>query len=169
MQLLIQELSKSFTLDIWEPKERKGDMTSNAILYAIEFNNFLLGKNYDAIILRGDRYEMLGLGMVSAYKGFKIIHIEGGDLSGDVIDSKVRHAITHLSDFHFATNKESHQRLVAMGVPPDKVFNFGSLDVEYASKVKPKKLRSKLYILVAYHPLENEDETEPDKALKHFK
>lgn len=168
MQLLIKELHKHFDLDIWEPKERKGDITSNAILYAIEFNNFLAGKNYDAIILRGDRYEMLGLGMVSAYKGFKVIHIEGGDLSGDVIDSKVRHALTHLSDYHFATNKESHQRLVAMGVQPDRVFNFGSLDVEYASKVKPKRLRNKKYILVAYHPLENEDEKELDIALKEY-
>ena len=169
MQLLIKELKKHFDLELWEPKERKGDITSNAILYAIEFNNFLAGKNYDAIILRGDRYEMLGLGMVSAYKGFKIIHIEGGDLSGDVIDSKVRHAITHLSDFHFATNKESHQRLIAMGVQPDKAFNFGSLDTEYASKVKPRKIKKEPYILVAYHPLENEDEKELDEALKTFK
>lgn len=169
MKLLIAELEKQFKVDIWEPQERKGDMTSNAILYAIEFSNYLIGKDYDAIILRGDRYEVLGLGMVASYKGFKIIHIEGGDLSGDVIDSKVRHAITHLSDYHFATNKEAHQRLVAMGVPPDKVWNFGSLDVEFADKVKTNKIKKGTYILVAYHPLENEKEQELDKALKHFK
>ena len=169
MQLLIKELKKHFDLDIWEPQERKGDMTSNAILYAIEFSNFLVGKKYDAIILRGDRYEVLGLGMVSAYKGFKVVHIEGGDLSGDVIDSKVRHSITHLSNYHFATNKEAHQRLIAMGIPPDRVWNFGSLDVEYANTVKPKKLKDEPYILVAYHPIEKEDEKELDKALSNFK
>lgn len=106
--------------------------------------------------------------MVASYKGFQIIHIEGGDLSGDVIDSKVRHAITHLSDYHFATNREAHQRLIAMGTRPDRVWNFGSLDVEFANKVKPKKLKSKPYILVAYHPIK-EDETELDKALSTFK
>lgn len=168
MKLLIKELQKQFEIETWEPKEREGDMTSNSILYAIEFSNFLIGKDYDAIILRGDRYEVLGLAMVASYKGFKIIHIEGGDLSGDVIDSKVRHAITHLSDFHFATNKEAHQRLIAMGAPPERVWNFGSLDVEFANAVKPKKLRNKLYILVAYHPILNEDEKELDKALKFF-
>jgi len=167
MQLLIKELKKHFDLDIWEPKERKGDMTSNAILYAIEFSNFLVGKDYDAIILRGDRYEMLGLGMVSAYKGFKIIHIEGGDESG-VIDNKVRHAISHLSDFHFCTNKESHRRLVNMGIPLESIWDFGSLDVEFADKVKPKKLKDKDYILVAYHNIEGEDRKELDNALLDY-
>lgn len=169
MQILIKELEKHFELDIWEPKERNGDMSVNSILYAIEFNNYLSGKNFDGIIIRGDRYEMLGLSMVAVYKGFKIIHIEGGDLSGDVIDSKVRHSITHLSDFHFATNKEAHQRLIAMGISPERVWNFGSLDTEYADSVKLKKIKDQPFILVAYHPIFNEDETELDKALENFK
>lgn len=169
MKLLLVELSKQFEVDVWEPKERTGDMSSNAILYAIEFSNFLVDKDYDAIILRGDRYEVLGLAMVASYKGLKIVHIEGGDLSGDVIDSKVRHAITHLSDYHLATNEESHQRLIAMGTSPNRTFNFGSLDVEFANEVKPEKLKDKPYILVAYHPILNEDEEELDKALDIFK
>lgn len=168
MKLLIQELQKHFSVDIWEPKERKGDMTSNAILYAIEFSNYLIDKNYDAIIIRGDRYEMLGLSMVAVYRGFKIIHIEGGDESG-VIDNKVRHAITHLSDYYFCTNKESHRRLINMGVPIESVFNFGSLDVEFADKVKPKKSIKEPYILVAYHCIPGEDVNELEEALKMLK
>lgn len=139
-------------------------MAINAILYAIEFSNFLIGKDYDAILIRGDRYEMLGLAMIAVYKGFKIIHIEGGDISG-VVDNKVRGSITKLADYHFCTNKESHTRLINMGVSPDMVWNFGSLDVEYASKVKPKRLRDSNYIMVAHHGIEGEDETELDKAL----
>lgn len=167
--LLISELQKRFDLDIWQPKEHKGNMSVSAILYAIEFNNYLVGKNYDCIVLRGDRYEVLGLAVMGAYKGFKIAHIEGGDISGDVVDSKVRHAITHLSDYHFCTNKESHRRLINMGALVDNVWDFGSLDVEFAAKVKPRKLRAKPYILVAHHGIENEDETELDKALNHQK
>lgn len=142
-------------------------MASLSILYAIDFNNYLAGKQFDAVIIRGDRFEMLGLTMVASYKGIPIVHLEGGDVSG-VIDNRVRHAITHLSDYHFCTNENSHRRLVQMGAPLDHVWNFGSLDVEYAAKVKPKKLRDKPYILVAFHPITGEDEGELDAALAQF-
>lgn len=168
MQYLIKELQKDFDLDVWEPKQQEGSMAINAIFYAIEFSNFLIGKDYDAIMIRGDRYEMLLLATIAVYKGFKVIHIEGGDMSG-VIDNKVRHAVTHLSDFHFATNEESHKRLINMGIPLDRVWNFGSLDVEFASKVKPERLRQGNYILVAYHPIPDEDPKELDEALKSWK
>ena len=164
MQLLIKELQKHFDLDIWEPKERNGDMSANAILYAIEFNNYLAGKDYDGIIIRGDRYEMLALSTIATYKGFKVIHVEGGDLSG-AIDNRVRGAITKLADYHFCTNKESHTRLVNMGVDLDTIWDFGALDVEFAHEVKPKRLREKDYILCAFHPIETEDEKELDKVL----
>lgn len=143
-------------------------MGAQAILYAIEFNNYLLGKKFDAIIIRGDRFEMLGLTMVATYQGIPIIHIEGGDTSG-VIDNRVRHAITHLSDYHFCTNEQSHRRLINMGVPIDHVWNYGSLDVEFASKVKAvKPVNKRPYILVAYHPIEGESEKELDNALLQF-
>ena len=167
MKLLLAELNKNFELEIWEPKEREGNMATNAILYAIEFSNFLVGKDYDAIVIRGDRYEMMMLATIAVYKGFEVVHIEGGDDSG-VVDNKVRHTITHLSDYHFCTNKESHRRLINMGVPIDRVWNFGSLDVEFASRVKPKKLRDSKYILVAYHPIPDEDDNELTKALESF-
>lgn len=143
-------------------------MTVSSILYAVEFNNFLKGKDYDAIIIRGDRYEMLGLAMVAVYKGFTVVHIEGGDQSG-VVDNKVRHAITHLSDYHFCTNEESHKRLIGMGAPLDRVWNYGSLDVEYASKVPKQKLKERPYLLVAYHPIDGEDEQELETALSTYK
>mgnify|MGYP001608998276 CR=1 FL=1 len=167
-KLLIEELKKHFEVDLFQPKQINKSMEISALFYATEFNNYLANKNYDAVIIRGDRYEMLGLAMVAAYKGLKIIHIEGGDLSG-VIDNKVRHAITHLSDYHFCTNEESHRRLINMGVPINKVWNYGSLDVEFASKVKFRRLKKGPYLLVIYHPIENEDENEIEKTLINFK
>jgi UDP-N-acetylglucosamine 2-epimerase len=165
--ILINELRNYFEVDIFQPKEQNGSMSANAILYGVEFNNYLSKNKCDYVLARGDRYEVLPCVMVAAYKGIPIIHIEGGDLSG-VIDNKVRHAITKLADYHFCTNEESHTRLVNMGVPLDRIWNFGSLDVEFASKVKPKRLKDKDYILVAYHPINGEDETQLDNALKLF-
>lgn len=166
-KILLKELERYFIVSIFQPKEQKGSMSVNSILYAIEFNNYLKENDFDYVLARGDRFEVLPLAVMAVYRGIPVIHIEGGDLSG-VIDNKVRHALTQLSDYHFVTNEDSHKRLITMGVSPNRVWNFGSLDVEFASKVKPQKLRNK-YILVTYHPIEGEDEKELDKALLDFK
>lgn len=143
-------------------------MSVSSIFYAIQFNNYLKDKHFDYALIRGDRYELLFLTAICTYKGIPIIHIEAGDVSG-VVDGKIRHAISHLADIHFATNEEARRRLINMGLPMDKIYNLGSLDVEFASKVKPQKLKEKLYIFVAYHSIQGEDEKELDKALANFK
>jgi len=167
-KLLLDELRKDFDVKIWQPTTSPATMSIFAIMCAVEFNNYL-SQNQDikTVLIRGDRYEMLGLTMVAVYRGLKIIHLEGGDLSG-VTDNKVRHAITNLSDYHFCTNDESHQRLVAAGIAIDKIWNFGSLDVEFAKIVESKKIIDEPYILVAYHPVDGESENEVERALTHL-
>lgn len=165
-QLLLDALSEHYNVIVWEPATEPGSMESFSIVCAIEFNNFLAQSHADAVLIRGDRYEMLGLAMIAAYRDIPVLHIEGGDLSG-VIDNKVRHAITALADYHFATNAEAYRRLINMGVPIDRVWNFGSLDVEFASKVAPTE-KTEDYIFVAYHPIDGEDEEELTQALDGY-
>lgn len=56
-KLLMKELSKFFIVDIWEPRTiQTTDMAAYAILCAIEFNNYIKGKEYDYAILRADRF-----------------------------------------------------------------------------------------------------------------
>lgn len=158
-KLLLKELGQHFDVEIFEPKRRSGNMVTDAILCSVEFNNFLAEKKPDALLARGDRYEILPMVVVAAYRNIPIVHLEGGDLSG-AIDNRVRHAITQLSTFHFCTNDEAHERLIRSGVPMDRVWNYGSLDVEYALSVPPKRIREGRYILTAYHPIDGENEEE---------
>lgn len=92
--------------------------------------------------------------MMASYRGLRIAHLEGGDLSG-AIDNKVRKAITALADIHFATNGESYARLISMGTDPDWTFNFGSLDVEYAKSVKIFGKQN--YVVMCHHAMPGED------------
>ena len=168
-KLLLEELKKDFEVDIWEPTvKNEGGKCVYSLLRAVEFNNFLSqNQEIEAVLVRGDRYEILGLAMVAVYRGLTIIHIEGGDLSG-AIDNKIRYAVTHLSDYHFCTNEESHARLIQNGISPTRVWNFGSLDTEFAKSVESEKIRKKPYIMCAFHPIEGEDEGEVERALKNF-
>lgn len=167
-QLLLKELKKFFDLHIVEYGLGSGNMADSSGEVTIFFLNQIRKIQPDLLLARGDRFEMLPIVMTCAYRGIPVAHIEGGDLSG-TIDNKVRYAITHLSDFHFVTNEEAHARIISMGVPINRVWNFGSLDVEFASKVKPQNLRNKPYILTSYHPIEGEDEKTVDSALTSFK
>lgn len=114
-----------------------GDNVAMAVttgLAVIEFTTAFQKLDPDIVVLRGDRFEKLAAAIAAAYLNKTIAHIEGGDVSGS-IDESVRHAITKLSHIHFVTNEESKKRVLKLGEDPNYVFNVGSLDVEYASKL----------------------------------
>lgn len=165
-QILLEELSKEFDVVVEEYQSKYFDTLDAIADYANHFRK-VIEEGFDLALVRGDRFEMLPIAMLCAYRGVPIAHIEGGDLSG-AIDNKVRHAITQLADIHFATNEESQKRIIGMGVSPSSVFDYGSLDTEFARSVLLEDYKGEAYILVVYHPLENEDVEELDKALKHW-
>ena len=167
-KLLLDELKKYFDLYIREFEPNGGDMGEKAVKMLSYADSVIKEIKPDALLVRGDRSEVLPIAVAGAYNGVKIIHFEGGDMSG-VIDQRVRFAITYLSDYHFVTNDEAHTRLINYGIPMDRIWNYGSLDVEYAAKVEPKKLKERKYLLIAYHPVPGEDENELTEALKTFK
>lgn len=138
-----------------------GTMARRSLEYANGYLQVIEAHAPDMILVRGDRFEMLPVAMLAAYSGIPIAHIEGGDLSG-AIDNKVRHSITQLADLHFVTNSDSHSRVIAMGANPARVFNFGSLDVEFAMRVDPGSMEHPLdgepYIVHAFHPVPGEEE-----------
>lgn len=162
-RLLLNELD----VDVFQPTKQGDSIESYALSCAREFENYLDNKSIDAVLIRGDRFELLPFAMIAAYREIPIIHLEGGDLSG-VIDNKIRYAITHLADYHFCTNDDAHKRLIQNGVDPNSVWNFGSLDVEYALSVLNKRVRDGEYGVVLYHPIPGEDVDAVQKATEGF-
>jgi len=166
-QILLGELKKHFQVDIVEHESKYKDILDIAADYMRNFKK-AIKKGADLALIRGDRYEMLIPAQLCAYRRIPIAHIEGGDISGNVIDSKIRHAITMLSDLHFATNEEAQRRIIQMGISPTRVFNFGSLDVEFAKLIKVKQYTGRPYIVVVHHPIRGEDVKEIENGLKFY-
>jgi len=79
----------------------------------------------DALLLLGDRGEMLAGALAALHLNIPSVHIHGGERSG-TIDESVRHAISKLSHYHFAATAQSRARLIAMGEQPDTVFVTGA-------------------------------------------
>lgn len=79
----------------------------------------------DAVLLLGDRGEMLAGALAAIHLNIPVAHIHGGERSGTV-DEPVRHAISKLSHLHFVATDEARERLVRMGEEAGRVFVTGA-------------------------------------------
>lgn len=83
----------------------------------------------DALLLLGDRYEMMAVASAAAVMGIPIIHLHGGEISEGAVDDSLRHAITKLSTLHLTATDEYRRRVIQLGEHPDRVVNTGALGV----------------------------------------
>ena len=117
---------------------------------------------WDALLLLGDRGEMLAGAIAALHMGVPVVHLHGGERSGTV-DEPMRHAISKLATYHFAATFESRERLVATGEPAQRVFVVGApgLDdiVPHLHAPRSETLQSlgvaptRRYALVVFHPV----------------
>lgn len=120
--------------------------------------------NPDAIVVHGDRLEALAGAIIGAFNNIRVLHIEGGEVSG-TIDESIRHAITKFSHFHFVANEEAKKRIIQLGEPKKNIFIFGSPDIDVMHsnelpKIEEVKKRYGIpfnqYNILMYHPVTTE-------------
>ena len=88
------------------------------------------------VLVTGDRAEMFAAAFAAVYMGIPVAHIQAGDLSGH-IDGSARHAITKISHLHFASCKDSAQRVKKLGEQKFRIFNTGAPQIDdFYSKEK---------------------------------
>lgn len=108
----------------------------------------------DIVVVSGDRAEMLGAAAAAAYMNLPVAHIQAGDLSGH-IDGSARHAITKLAHIHFASCKDSADRVRKMGEETWRIFNVGApqLDEVVQGKKIPTLALAKMFRLDMRKPI----------------
>ena len=106
------------------------DISYNQAEALIKFTELFVNETYDAVIILGDRYEMLAVAIAAGNTRTPIFHIAGGDTTEGAIDEWIRHAITKISYLHFVTNEESRKRVIQLGEEPERVFNYGSTSID---------------------------------------
>lgn len=78
----------------------------------------------------GDRDEMLASAIAAYHLNIPNAHIHGGDRTQGGIDEYNRHAITKISNIHFAASKKSASRIIKMGENPKYVYVTGSPGID---------------------------------------
>lgn len=126
-----------------------------------KFGEYLYENQFDAIILLGDRYEILSVAIAAAMQNIPIIHLHGGEITLGNYDEFIRHAITKMSKIHLVATEEYRKRVIQLGENPNSVFNIGALGTENTlslklldrAEVKRRfNLGDKDYFVVLFHP-----------------
>jgi len=131
----------------------------------ISFSKIFKKLKPDINLILGDRDEMLASAMAAYHMNIPNAHIHGGDKSGG-LDEYTRHAITKLSNIHFAATKKSAKRILQMGEKPEYIFHTSSPSIDEILKNKitkktelEKKYKIKITgneILLLQHPVTTE-------------
>ena len=99
-------------------------------LALISFPDAFQELNPDAVLLLGDRYEILSIAIAATIARIPIIHLHGGEVTFGALDDCFRHCITKLSHIHFVAAEEYKKRVLQLGENPKYVFNVGGLGVD---------------------------------------
>lgn len=138
------------------------DISENQADALVKFTHLFHTEKYDAVLLLGDRYEMLAVAVAAGNTRTPVFHMCGGDTTEGALDEWIRHSITKISYLHFVTNKISRRRVIQLGESPDRVYNYGSTSIDNilnaADMTKAEALSSIgledcRYALCTYHPV----------------
>lgn len=134
--------------------------------------------NPDLVVILGDRYEALAAASAAVAFNIPIAHLHGGETTEGAIDNKFRHAITQLSDYHFASTPQYVEKIISMGIDPERVYHSGAPGAEVketdseAEYVEMQEFAEKTgimpgeaFILLAFHPVT----LSPDKGESELK
>lgn len=139
------------------------DIANNQSEILKQFAKLFSETGYTAVLILGDRYEMLMVAIAAFDMHIPIIHLYGGDTTEGAMDESIRHSISKMSYLHFATNEDSRRRIIQLGEHPDRVFNYGAPGIDNIIKIKKMSKKDVLesvclppdcrYAICTYHPV----------------
>lgn len=105
-------------------------VTKSMGLAMIGFADALEELSPDLVVILGDRSEMLAAASAAMIANVPIAHIHGGETTEGAYDESIRHAITKMSFYHFASTETYRRRIIQLGENPSRVFNVGAIGLD---------------------------------------
>ncbi|XP_008413417.1 bifunctional UDP-N-acetylglucosamine 2-epimerase/N-acetylmannosamine kinase isoform X2 [Poecilia reticulata] len=145
--------------------EDEAAMVESVGLALVKLPDVLQRLSPNILIVHGDRFDALALATAAALMNIRILHLEGGEVSG-TIDDSIRHAISKLAHYHACCTRMAEQHLIAMcedhsrillaGCPSyDKLLSTYHRD-DYMDIIKSwlgDKVKENDYIVALQHPV----------------
>jgi UDP-hydrolysing UDP-N-acetyl-D-glucosamine 2-epimerase len=129
----------------------------------ISFADAFSRQSLDAIMVLGDRYEILAAAQTAMFLDICLIHIHGGEVTEGAFDDAIRHSITKMANVHFPTTDEFAKRIRQLGENENSIFTVGSPGVDNIINI-PRMNKFELedslgfqlngtLALITYHPV----------------
>ncbi|XP_006008242.1 bifunctional UDP-N-acetylglucosamine 2-epimerase/N-acetylmannosamine kinase [Latimeria chalumnae] len=143
--------------------EDEAAMVESVGLALVKLPDVLIRLKPDIMIVHGDRFDALAVATSAALMNIRILHVEGGEVSG-TIDDSIRHAITKLAHYHVCCTRSAEQHLIAMcedhdtillaGCPSyDKLLSAKNQDYMSILQVWLGDVKPNEYIVALQHPV----------------
>ena len=169
----------SGVIDFLPKKDSKYEMSITLGKGIVSFSKLFKKLKPDINLVLGDRDEMLASSIAAYHMNIPNAHIHGGDRTKGGIDEYNRHAITKMSNIHFAASKKSYERILKMGENPSHVFYTGSPSIDEIKQNKittindfEKKYHTKLTgkeLLLLQHSVTTQSESSRNQILEILK
>jgi UDP-hydrolysing UDP-N-acetyl-D-glucosamine 2-epimerase len=113
----------------------------------------------------GDRYETFAAAQAAFCHRIPLIHFHGGETTEGAVDDTFRTCISAFSDLHFVAAEPFKQKLVSMGILPNKIFTSGAPSLE---RIKTLSLMKKEDFLSAekFKNIPKTDEVRSQEAIQ---
>lgn len=140
-------------------------------LAVIELSTCFANLRPDMVVTIADRFETIATAIAAVNMNIPLVHIQGGEVSGNV-DDKIRNAVTQMADLHLVATKEAERRLIGKGIPAGRIHRTGcpSIDlltghtrtalsppIRHAMAMSGVDVR-KRFLVVLQHPVTTESE-----------
>jgi UDP-N-acetylglucosamine 2-epimerase (hydrolysing) len=156
------------------PNQFEGEPTALVLSNTIAaLTRLVHAERPDAIAVHGDRIEALAATLVGSLANVRVLHLEGGEVSG-TIDDAIRHSISKHAHIHLVANEEARRRLEQLGEQTERIFVVGSpeVDVLTSAALPPLDVVRRRYDIpypsygvFAMHPVTTEpDDNGPNAA-----
>lgn len=80
----------------------------------------------DALVVLGDRWELLYVVPPAFLLSVPIVHLHGGEVTEGAVDERIRHAVTKLGDEHCVASPDAAARLEQLGEPRERIHVTGA-------------------------------------------
>tara|TARA_B100002019_G_scaffold291141_1_gene310491 strand:- start:77 stop:1249 length:1173 start_codon:yes stop_codon:yes gene_type:complete len=142
----------------------KVGLTKSVGLGVIGFADAFSEQNLDAILILGDRFEILSAAQAAMFLGIPLIHMHGGEVTEGAFDDSIRHSVTKMANIHLPAANEFKDRILQLGEREESIFVIGSpgvdniintprLDKEVLEKNLGFCIDEGPLALVTYHPV----------------
>lgn len=127
------------------------------------FTKSLKAVSPDALVVLGDRFEILAASIAAFFLNIPIVHLHGGEVTSGSFDDSIRHSISQLARVHAVAAPAYGRRLIRAGADPSSVHVVGGFGVDALARTE-LLLRTQLerelgihlsdpILLVTYHPV----------------